>query len=193
MLCIDLLPLLCYNTHIGGDLMKKILFTLGVIIFVFGTLFCSGLGIYSFNQSQNQTYNMQNVKVCITTKEEWQGRNPSLTLYTKDANRAYDIPSVWYNKFDIDVFNENFISGKEYVLIINYDEIVEDSKEIFVYGMADEHQEYLSSEDAISADKSNSIWGLIIGLSLLIGMVVLITVIFVNIKSVVAFLKEFYN
>ena len=173
--------------------MKKVLFTLGIIIFVFGTLFCSGLGIYSFYKAQNQTYNMQEIIVCITEKEEWQGRNPSLTLYTKDVNRVFEIPSVWYNKFDIDAFNENFIFGKEYVFIINHDDTIKDSQAIFVYGMADEHQEYLSSEDAVSADKSNSTLGLISGLSMLIGIAVLMTIIFVNRKSVVDFLKEFYN
>ena len=158
--------------------MKKIVFTLVVILFVFGTLFASFLGIRSFYIAQKQIYNMQQINVCITKKEVFSGRNSSLTLYAQDVNVLYEIPSVWYDEFDMYTFNNNFVSNKEYTLIINYDDIAENSDVVFVYGLSDEQVEYLSSEDSVSAEKANLFLGLVVGLSLLIGITVSMIIIF---------------
>lgn len=172
--------------------MKKILFTLGITAFVFGALFVSVFAIRSFYKAQTQIYDMREIKVCITQTEEWGGRNPSLTLYTNDNGIEYEIPSVWYKKFDADAFNENFAGGKEYSLIVNNNETADDSQVIFVYGIADEHQEYLSSNNAVSADKSNSVAGLVVGLAVICCIIILAVAVFINRKSVVSFFKEFY-
>lgn len=176
-----------------GDDVKKILFSLGIILFVFAVLLVSYFGISNFYKVQTQTYNMHEIKISITKKEEWEGRNPSLTLYTKDANTIYEIPAVWFDEFDADVFNDNFTNGKEYILIVNKEEIADDLQGIYVYGIYDNEREYLSTENAILADKSNSIFGLIVGLAFICGLMVLISVTIFNRKTVVAFLKEFYT
>jgi len=186
---------ICYSKTKDGDDLKKILFTVGFIVFVFGSLFVLCLGFYSFFNNINPTHNMQTVKVSIADIEELDGRNPSLYLYSSDSNFIYEVPSVWYSKFNIDTFNDSFIPGKEYTITVDDNEIENDTdvNVISVYGMADEYQDYLLLEDAISSDKSNSILGLIIGLAMLGGITVLVVLILLNRKSVLAFLKEFYG
>ena len=171
--------------------LKKVLFTSAVVLFFIGALFVSSLGIGSFFKAQTKTYNMQEIKTCITEKDEWTGRNPSLTLYAKDT--IYEIPSVWYDEFNAYAFNDNFFDGKEYSLIVNNDEIMNDSDVIYIYGIADESQKYLLSENAVLAEKSNSTTGLIVGIAVLCGVIVLIVVSLLNKKTVMAFLKEFYH
>lgn len=173
--------------------MKKKLLILGAIIFVFATLVCSVLGIYSFFATQSQTHNLQKIEKTIVAIEEWGGKNPGVILYTRADDiegDTYEISGVLYDKFDVDAFTENFVSGKEYIITIDCDEATKDAEVLLVYGLADEQNEYLSSKDAISAENSNSIFGLVTGLLLLIGIAVLMIIIFKNKKSVVAFLRE---
>ena len=171
--------------------MKKVLYTAVTLLFFIAALFFSCFLISSFFTTQTQPADMQKIKICFTEKEEWDGRNPSVMLYTKDE--GYEIPAVWYDEFDLYAFNENFSAGKEYTLTIKSCELNDGSDYIYIYGIADEKIEYLNLKDAIEADRSNSIAGLIAGLMLLCGVIVLIAVILYNKKAVLTFLKDFYS
>ena len=51
---------------------------------------------------------------------------------------------------------------------------------------------FLYANDAVSADKSNSVAGLVVGLAVICCIIILAVAVFINRKSVVSFLKEFY-
>ena len=171
--------------------MKKVLYTAVAFLFFIAALFFSWFFISSFFTAQTEPADMQQIKICFTEKEEWDGRYPSVMLYTKD--KGYEISAAWYDEFDLYAFNENFSTGKEYTLTVNRRELNDGSDYIYIYGIADEKIEYLNSKDAIKADRINSVMGLIVGLMLLCGVIVLVALILYNKKSVWTFLKEFYS
>ena len=171
--------------------MKKLLVTCVALILIFGAFMVSFLGIAGFFKTFNMSSELETINVVINDIQWWEGRNPSLSLMSDD--NIYEVPNMWFDKLDSEKIKNTFNTKNVYDITVKTADIENNTNEsvIYAYGIADEQGVYLLAEDAISGERSNSVFGLACGILILAAIIVLIILVINNRKSVVTFLKEF--